>query len=243
MRLRNLFTSAVFCGSLVFAGCNHQTAPVNSANQAQPQPAGTLMSDGTVAPPTTPGANQATEAAGPGSAIAPAPTGAPASGAVTAPVGSPITIRLNTALATNRNQPGDRFNGVLERPVTSHGEVVFARGTTVAGEVVRTKGKGRFEGAGDIALKLTEIGHEHVVTSVYEKVDKGEGKRTGAFIGGGAGLGTILGAVAGGGKGAVIGGLAGAGAGTAGAATGKRDVVLHAETVITFRLRAAVTRG
>jgi len=167
----------------------------------------------------------------------------PAAAPVTAPAGTAVTIRLNTTLDTSRIAAGDRFSGVLERSVTSHGEVVFARGTPVSGEVVQTKGKGRLAGAGDIELRLTEIGPYHVSTSVYEKTDKGEGKRTGAFIGGGAGLGTILGAVAGGGKGAVIGGLAGAGAGTAGATTGRRDVVIPAETVITFRLKSAVTRS
>ncbi len=43
----------------------------------------------------------------------------------------------------------------------------------------------------------------------------GTNKRTGEFVGGGAALGGIIGAIAGGGKGAAIGALSGAGAGTA----------------------------
>jgi hypothetical protein len=47
--------------------------------------------------------------------------------------------------------------------------------------------------------------------------------------------------LAGGGKGALIGGLAGAGAGTAGSAvTGNHEIVLPAETLITFRLEKSV---
>jgi hypothetical protein len=56
-------------------------------------------------------------------------------------------------------------------------------------------------------------------------------------------LGALIGGLAGGGKGALIGGLAGGGAGTAaGAYTGSRDVVIPAESRITFRLTQSVTR-
>jgi hypothetical protein len=54
-------------------------------------------------------------------------------------------------------------------------------------------------------------------------------------------LGALIGGLAGGGKGALIGGLAGAGAGTAGSAfTGNKEIVIPAETPLTFRLERAV---
>jgi len=57
------------------------------------------------------------------------------------------------------------------------------------------------------------------------------------MVGGGALLGTLLGAIAGGGKGAAIGLLAGAAAGgTAQVLTKGREVRVPAETVLTFRL-------
>jgi hypothetical protein len=60
-------------------------------------------------------------------------------------------------------------------------------------------------------------------------------------VGGGAGLGALIGGLAGGGKGAAIGALAGGGAGTAGSAfTGNKQIVLPAETLLTFKLDHSV---
>ena len=160
----------------------------------------------------------------------------------TAPAGTAVTIRTTEEISSHTDSVGQRFNGVLERPVVSHGVVVFEKGTPVSGEVVGEKNKGEFKGAGDLAITLTAIGREPVRTSEYVQVDKGRGKRTGAFIGGGAGLGAVLGAIAGGGRGALIGGAAGAGAGTLGSTTGSKNVVIRPESVITFRLRAPVSR-
>jgi hypothetical protein len=70
---------------------------------------------------------------------------------------------------------------------------------------------------------------------------KGKGKRTATLIGGGAGLGAIIGGIAGGGKGAAIGALAGGGAGTAGTAfTNNKDIVLPAESALSFKLAQPV---
>ena len=70
----------------------------------------------------------------------------------------------------------------------------------------------------------------------------GQSRRTAETVGGGALLGTIIGAIAGGGKGAEIGVLVGA-AGGAGAQvlTRGRDIQVPAETVLRFRLERPVT--
>ncbi|WP_263381735.1 hypothetical protein [Granulicella arctica] len=157
--------------------------------------------------------------------------------------GAAIPVTITETLSASRNNAGDTFTGVLRRDVTTaSGEVVFARGTQVYGVIAAAKGKGRFKGAGDLAIELTRIGGTRVSTTEYEAVNKGRGKRTAGFVGGGGGLGAIIGGIAGGGKGALIGGLAGAGAGTAGAAyTGNRDVVIPSESAVTFTLTEAIS--
>lgn len=177
------------------------------------------------------------------------PMPAPGAPAVVAPVvltvpsGTPVRVILNGGLSASRNNVGDRFTGSLDGPLVTQGETVFASGTPVSGEVVAAKGKGRFKGAGDLGIELTAIGRERVSTTEYEKFGKGRGKRTAGFVAGGGGLGALIGGLAGGGKGALIGGLAGAGAGTAASAyTGNRDVIIPAESRITFRLTRPVTR-
>jgi hypothetical protein len=94
-----------------------------------------------------------------------------------------------------------------------------------------------------LQIKLNSVtvnGTERSIdTSAVTRAEKGKGKRTAVLTGGGAGLGAIIGGLAGGGKGAAIGALAGAGAGGAGSAfTGNKDVVLPAESAVSFKLEA-----
>lgn len=171
------------------------------------------------------------------------PARVPAAVVHTVPTGTRVAVSMGETLAASKNNAGDSFSGVLAEPLVSEsGATVYPRGTRVSGTVSAAKGRGRFKGAGDLAIELTSIGGQRVSASDYEKAQGGKGKRTGAMIGGGAGLGAIIGGLAGGGKGALIGGLAGAGAGTAASAyTGNKDVIIPAETVVTFTLTAPLT--
>jgi hypothetical protein len=152
-------------------------------------------------------------------------------------------VTINQQLSASKNNVGDGFSGELAAPVTSEsGATVFPRGASVSGTVVAAKGRGKFKGAGDLVIQVTDISGHRVSTNAYEKAEKGKGKRTAGIIGGGAGLGALIGGLAGGGKGAAIGALAGGGAGTAGAAyTGNKDVVIPAESVVSFHLTAPVS--
>ena len=65
----------------------------------------------------------------------------------------------------------------------------------------------------------------------------GKNRRTAEMVGGGAALGTLLGAIAGGGKGAAIGAVAGAATGgTAQVLTKGKEVNSPAKTVLKFKL-------
>lgn len=152
-------------------------------------------------------------------------------------------VTVTQELSAKKNDVGDRFTGVLAQPLkSSGGSTIFPRGAHVAGSVIAAKGRGKFKGEGNLGITITEIAGMTVSTSEYEKTEKGKGKRTAGFIGGGAGGGALIGGLAGGGKGALIGGLVGAGAGTAGAAfTGNKDVVIPSESTISFTLQAPVT--
>ena len=143
------------------------------------------------------------------------------------------------------SQPGDTFTASVAAPITVGGVTVIHAGSTASGTVVDAKPLGRFKGGAVLSLRLDTVRAEgatyQIASSTIERAEKGKGKRTGGLIGGGAGLGAIIGGVAGGGKGALIGGLVGAGAGTAGAAfTGNKEIVIQAETTLTFRLERPV---
>lgn len=214
------------------------TAP---AQQAANQPAQAPAS-GTPATAPAPAAAPAAQApASQAPAAAPAPPPAPV--ATVVPSGAVVRVSLSQTLSAKQNNVGDSFSGVLTGPLHARGGgSVFKRGTRVTGTVVAAKGQGRFKGAGDLGIQLTSIAGIPVQTTAFEQVTKGKGKRTAVLAGGGTGLGAIIGGIAGGGKGALIGGLAGAGAGTAGSAfTGNKDVVIPAESQVTFRLTAPLT--
>jgi hypothetical protein len=80
-----------------------------------------------------------------------------------------------------------------------------------------------------------------LATSSVSRTGGNHNKRNLELIGGGTGAGALIGGIAGGGKGALIGAAVGAGAGTAtAAATGKKEIVIPAETPLRFKLMQPV---
>jgi len=161
------------------------------------------------------------------------------------PAGTTLTVTLDQAISTKDNNDGDRFDASLAAPVTVNGRRVIPAGAKAVGTVVTAASAGRLKGGAQLALSLDSLrvnGEKHSIeTSQFVEAGKGRGKRTVIGGGGGAALGAIVGGIAGGGKGAAIGAAAGGGAGTAGAAyTGKRDIMLPAETRLHFKLRRSL---
>jgi hypothetical protein len=140
-------------------------------------------------------------------------------------------------LSSKDSRAGQTFTGSLAQAVVLKGVTVLPRGQKVTGTVIDAKAMGKFKGEALLVIELNTVGKYNIETAQVERVEKGKGKRTAGFIGGGAGGGALIGGLAGGGKGALIGGLVGAGAGTAGTAmTGNKEIVIPAETVIAFKL-------
>ncbi|HEY5057328.1 MAG TPA: hypothetical protein VII58_14270 [Acidobacteriaceae bacterium] len=175
----------------------------------------------------------------------PAPVIRPAE--VRVPAGTTLAIRINQHISVKTTPAGSSFDGELAEPYTDEsGRVILPQRTPVEGVVDVSHARGHFKGASILELRLTAIklnGRRYpLATHDMTETKKGKGKRSAAFIGGGAGLGALIGGLAGGGKGALIGGAAGAGAGTAGAGlTGNRDLEIPSESVVHFKLAEDLT--
>jgi hypothetical protein len=165
---------------------------------------------------------------------------------VTLPPGTAITVRLASSVGSKLSAKDDHFSATVATPVQVDGKVVLPAGAEALGRVVEAVPQGRFKGAAVLRLVLETVTANNnsydVQTSSVSRYQKGKGKRTATFIGGGAGGGALIGGLAGGGKGALIGAALGAGAGTAGAAyTGEKEIVLPAESALSFKLTEPVT--
>jgi len=223
-------------------GTKNSDGSITNPDGSVTYPAGTSAAQN-AAPPPAPSQPAVQSSAPAPVASAPQPAPRPAPTVRRVPSGTRVVVSMSETISASKNNAGDSFSGVLAESLqNAGGGVVFPRGTRVSGTVAAAKGRGRFKGAGDLALELTSIGGQSVRTTEYEKTQAGKGKRTAGLIGGGGGLGAIIGGLAGGGKGALIGGLAGAGAGTAASAyTGNKDVIIPAESRVPFTLTAPLT--
>jgi len=177
------------------------------------------------------------------------------------PSGAEIHVRTDQAINVkkqdaNNNNNGGYNNGVIGEtfPATiaddvkgQNGNVVIPRGTRAQLVVVPADNN-----SDNVTLDLQSIeldGQPYMVaaqgTSASGSTTRGgigANKRTGEYVGGGALIGGLLGALAGGGKGAAIGAILG-GAGGAGAQvlTRGKDLNVPAETVLNYQLQEPVT--
>jgi len=149
---------------------------------------------------------------------------------ITVPSGTPLRVVLQQGVGTDASAPGSQFAAVLADPIVVDGKTVLEKGSAVSGRVVDVKKSGRVKGRATLSLALTSVLHEGkyvpIETQTYVGVAKDNKKRDAAMIGGGAGVGALIGAIAGGGKGAATGAAIGGGGGT-GAVLATRGDDLH----------------
>lgn len=218
---------------VVLTGCakKEEQPAATQTPQAQPAPAPAPRA----AP--APAARTARKAARPSSA----PAGESRAGAIV-PAETELQVRTITNLSSKESQPGQIWEGTLESPVVVDGREVIPKGADVTGKVVNAVPSGRLKQRAELSLTLTSIrvrGRSYTVsTSSLTQQEGSKATRDVLLIGGGAGAGAAIGAIAGHGKGAAIGSAIGAAAGTLGAmATGERDIKFPPESVLRFRLQ------
>jgi hypothetical protein len=157
--------------------------------------------------------------------------------------GDTITVRLTQALDSGRNHTGDRFDAVVDRDVEANGAVIIPKGSLVHGDLKEVISSGRLKRRAELTIEISTVeisGRTLPVDSQPEtRLGSSHATHDGKFIGGGALLGLVVGALAGGGKGAAIGSLTGAAVGAGGASvSGKSELHIPAETVLNFRLNS-----
>lgn len=156
------------------------------------------------------------------------------------PAGSHVTVRLGHALSSATATTGQTWHGTLTSDIVADGKPVARAGEPVTGKVTYVNRSGRLHKPGALSLRLTSINGETVYSSRVTRQGKSHTKSNVTKIGGGTAAGALIGGLAGGGKGAAIGAAAGAGAGTGvAAATGKQEVTIPAESVLTFTITGA----
>jgi hypothetical protein len=166
----------------------------------------------------------------------------------TLPAGTEIQVRTSQAIDSESAAEGRTYAAVIERDVTdSTGAVVVPRGSEVELAVKQTTDAGTVREA-EVVLDLRSVtisGKRYLLETapVEQSAREGIGKnrRTAEMVGGGAALGSVIGAIAGGGKGALIGAIIGAaGGGAAQVFTRGKRVEVPSETVLTFKLAQPV---
>jgi len=159
------------------------------------------------------------------------------------PANTQLAIRTNENIDATQADVGKAYSAEVARTIEDqNGNVLIPKGAPVQLTIANVKNPTLGETQAELALHAITIhGHRYLVSTntVAEQGTGGLGKnkKTAEMVGGGALLGTVIGAVAGGGKGAAIGAVLG-GAGGAGAQvlTKGKQVKVPAESVLTFQL-------
>jgi hypothetical protein len=173
----------------------------------------------------------------------------PSARTLEAPAGAELVVRTVESIDSKTAGTDQVFAAIVEEAVTDgRGRVIIPEFSS-AQLIIRNVTAGGTTGSPEMLLdvqSLTVDGQEYLVSTTDLEQDSNRGlgtnKRTAATVGGGAAVGTIIGAITGGGKGAAIGGLIGAAGGAATQVLTKgHNVKVPAETILKFRLDRPMT--
>lgn len=154
--------------------------------------------------------------------------------------GATIWLRTNETIDVKQAANGQTLGATVNRDVVDeNGAVAIPKGSDA--RLIVQKGS---NGKTFLALNsVTVNGKRYTVESGTSSTGNdskggiGKNRRTAKMLGGGALLGTVLGAIAGGGKGAAIGAISGATAGGVFQEVTKGKTRIPAETLLHFRLQ------
>ncbi len=203
-------------------------APAQPAAEPGPRPARRAVRSTPAAPATSEPHSAPVETA----SLSPMAAAAPAPHALRVAEGTKIRFTINQGLSSKTAREGDDFSGVVSQSVRQGDQVVIPEGSVIRGRVSHVQRPGRVKGRGELGLRFDELelpnGETYDLSASLTSLDESEKEsvdeegqvksqgtktRDAATIGGGAGIGAIIGAIAGGGKGAAIGAGGGAAAG------------------------------
>lgn len=166
----------------------------------------------------------------------------PATREITVPVSTPLSVRLETALASDTSTVEAPVRGTLTKPVVVDGTTVIPAGSELSGTVSDVRQSGRVKGRASVTFRFTgavvrgeTLALATAPVSRVAPVNRKQDVKKGAI---GAAAGAVVGGLVGGGKGAAL--------GTAGGATGAvlmtrgEDVKVPAGTIVHTTLQRAL---
>jgi hypothetical protein len=136
----------------------------------------------------------------------------------TVPDGTKLTVRLETAVASDTSRVEDPIDARLVEPVSVDGREVLPVGAMLKGVVSEVQASGKVKGRASLGLRFTSIasdGETYAISGHIGAEAPSTKQKDAEKIGIPAVGGAIIGAIIGGKKGAAIGAVVGGGAGTA----------------------------
>jgi hypothetical protein len=160
------------------------------------------------------------------------------------PAGTNMALVLETSVSSGTSQSGDRIDARLSHDLRVGDRVVAPAGSPVRGHVTAAVPSGKVKGRARLAFDFDSIvvgGREQAIEARAVDITAPDShKRDAAIIGGGAGAGALIGAIADGKHGAGIGALIGAGAGTGIVLTNTgKEVLVPAGATVSVELTQA----